>query len=164
MKPAALIRGRGELRLSGTSLTELMSAVLAKGKAFRFRAKGSSMSPFVKDADVITVSPLGGREPRAGDIVAFLHPKTGTIAVHRVVRASPGLFLLRGDNSHDADGELPRDRILGVLTEVVRNGQRVRGISGRRSRTIALLSRSGGLYRGLGLLRRLIRRPERRTS
>ncbi len=146
---------RGELPLSGASLTELLRSVLAKNKAFRFRATGWSMSPFVKDGDVITVSPLLGREPRTGEIVAFLHPKSGHAAVHRVVRAAPGLFLLRGDNSHDAEGPLSGERILGVVTEVVRDGKRVRGVRGPRARVIAFLSRSGGLVRGLGLWRRL---------
>ncbi len=151
MKPAALIRERGELRLSAASLTALMTAVLAKGKAFRFRAKGWSMSPFIKDGDVITVAPLLGRAPRAGEIVAFLHPKTGLAAVHRVVRTSPGLFLIRGDNVHDADGALASDRILGTVTAVVRDGRTVKGVHGRFSPVIAFLSRIGGL----ALLRRL---------
>jgi hypothetical protein len=155
MPPTALIRERRELSLSGTSLTELMTSVLAKDRAFRFRAKGWSMSPFVKDGDVITVSPLRGREPRTGEIVAFLHPKSGHAAVHRVVRAAPGTFLLRGDNSEDAEGPLSGERILGVITKVVRDGKRVKGVRGPWSPVIALLSRSGGLVRALELLRRL---------
>lgn len=155
MPHTALVREQGELPLSGVSLTELLSSVLAKGKAFRFRAKGGSMSPFVKEGDVITVSPLRGRQPRTGEIVAFLHPTSGRVAVHRVVRASPGAFLLRGDNSHDAEGPLAGERILGVVTEVVRGGKRVKGVQGRFSPMVAFLSRSGALVRGLGLLRRL---------
>lgn len=155
MKAAALVRRRGDLALSGDSLTALLRDVLAKGKAFRFRAKGSSMSPFVKDGDIITVSPLRGREPRTGEIAAFLHPKTGRVAVHRIVRTAGGLFLLRGDNSLDADGALHRERILGIVTEVLREGKRIRGVHGRFAPAIAFLSRTGGLARGLGLLRRL---------
>jgi hypothetical protein len=161
MQPAALIRERGELGLSAAALTDLMTAVLAKGKAFRFRAKGWSMSPFIKDGDIITVSPPGGRAPRTGDIVAFLHPASGHVGVHRIVRASGGAFLIRGDNVYGGDGSLPRERILGTVTEVVRDGRKVRGVPGRLSPAIAFLSRTGGLVRGLGLLRRLARRPEK---
>lgn len=161
MQPAALIRERGELRLSASALTELMTAVLAKGKPFRFRAKGWSMSPFIKDGDVITVSPLGGRAPRTGDVVAFLHPKSGHVGVHRIVRASGGEFLIRGDNVDGGDGSLTRKSILGTVTAVVRDGKKVRGAHGLLSPAIAFLSRTGGLVRGLGLLRRLARRPEK---
>ena len=155
MPPAALIREQRELSLSGTSLTELMTSVLAKDSAFRFRAKGWSMSPFVKDGDVITVSPLRGREPRTGEIVAFLHPKSGRAAVHRVVRTASGTFFLRGDNSADAEGPVSGERILGVITEVVRDGKRVKGLQGHRGAVIAFLSRSGGLVRARELFRRL---------
>ncbi|MGE5741961.1 MAG: S24/S26 family peptidase [Candidatus Aminicenantes bacterium RBG_16_66_30] len=158
MTVTAETRERGELPLSGASLTDLLISVLAKDKAFRFRAKGWSMSPFVKDADVITVSPLRGREPRTGEIVAFLHPKSGRAAVHRVVRAAPGTFLLRGDNTSDAEGPLAAERILGVVTEVVRDGKKVKGVQGCGARLIAFFSRTGGLVRGLGLLRKLARR------
>jgi phage repressor protein C with HTH and peptisase S24 domain len=107
MKPSALVRTRRELSLSGAALTELLTAVLAKGKAFRFRARGWSMSPFVRDGDVITVSPLRGRRPETGAIVAFVHPGTGRVAVHRIVDAGPGGYLVRGDNTDSADGILP---------------------------------------------------------
>lgn len=164
MQPVALTRKRGELPLSGTSLTELMRSVLAKGGAFRFRATGQSMSPFIKDGDVITVSPLPGREPRTGEIVAFLHPKSGHAAVHRVVSRDHGLFLLRGDNTHDAEGPLASEQILGIVTEVSRDGRRVQAIRGAWSPVIAFLSRSGGLVRGLGLLRRFAGRTGREKS
>jgi hypothetical protein len=155
MKPSALVRTHGELSLSGAALTELLIAVLAKDKAFRFRATGWSMSPFVRDGDVITVSPLGGRRPRTGEIAAFLNPPTGRVAVHRIVRAGPDGYLVRGDNTDVADGILPAGRILGVVTEVVREGRKVRVARGRAASLIAWLSRTGGLVRGLGLLRAL---------
>jgi hypothetical protein len=164
MKSAALVRKGGELALSGPALTDLMTAVLAKGKAFRFRARGWSMSPFVKDGDVLTVRPLPGRDPRPGEIVAFLHPRSGQAGVHRIVGVAGGMFLVRGDNVNQADGALARDRILGMVTEIVRDGRRVRGVSGRLGPVLAVLSRAGGLSRGLEMLRRLVRRPQKGAS
>jgi hypothetical protein len=155
MEPTALVREEGELSLSGLALAELMTAVLDRGKAFRFRARGASMSPFVKDGDVITVDPLRGRRPPRGSVVAFLHPKTGRLAVHRIVGRGPDGYLVRGDNTDVADGTLPDGRILGLVTEVVRAGERVRLVRGRTAALVAWLSRTGGLFRGLGLLRRL---------
>jgi len=153
MDAPAPVRTQGEMSLSGAGLTDLMTAVLAKGKRFRFQARGWSMSPFVKDGDVITVAPLKGREPGTGAIVAFLHPKTGRIAVHRIVRRAPGRYLVRGDNADVADGDLTAERILGVVTEVLRDGKKVPGLRGGAPALIAWLSRTGGLVRGLGVLR-----------
>lgn len=155
MQRAALVRKDGEMSLSGAALTELMTAVLAKGKAFRFRARGWSMSPFVKDGDVITVAPSGGRGLRLGAIVAFLLPTSGRVAVHRIVGRSPEGFVVRGDNTDGVDGTLAAERILGVVTEVVRGGKKIRGVRGAGAVLIAGLSRSGGLVRGLGLARAL---------
>ncbi len=75
-KPALFSKKGGELKLSGPDLIELLQAVLDKGVPFRFRAKGFSMTPFIKDGDVITIFPLEGSRPRLGDIVAFTHPVT----------------------------------------------------------------------------------------
>ena len=56
----------GVLALSGAALQEFLAAVLERTVPFRFTARGYSMHPFIRDADVITVSPLGGRAPRVG--------------------------------------------------------------------------------------------------
>lgn len=163
MKPAVLVRRGGELPLSGRSLTGLLIAVLAKGRPFRFRARGASMSPLIKDGDVVTIAPPGGAGPRPGEIVAFVHPATGNIAVHRLVRRAGGRFAARGDNADVEDGTLPSDRILGVVTSVERGGRKV-GPSGRRSGpALAFLSRTGWLDRGLALVRRLAGRTPNRT-
>jgi signal peptidase len=154
MKPARLVRKEGELPLSGEAMTELMRAVLAKGKPLRFRAKGLSMSPFIKDGDVVTVRPLGGARPRTGDIVAFLHPATGKAAVHRIVRETAGLFSLKGDNLPDGDGPLSLGQILGTVCRVERAGKNVRLGRGGGRALIASLSRSGLLTRAVDVARR----------
>jgi hypothetical protein len=164
MKPARLIRIEGEFPLSGEALTELMRAVLAKGRPLRFRAKGLSMSPFIKDGDVVTVRPLAGARPRTGDVVAFLHPATGRAAVHRVVRERSGLFSLKGDNTPNADGALSLEQILGTVCCIERSGKPVH--LGRRPgrAVIASLSRSGFLTKALGAARRASGRKHGRNA
>ncbi len=158
MEPALIIKNRGEIVLSGESLTELMRAVLAKGKLFRFKAKGFSMSPFIKDGDVVTVRPLSGAAPRTGDVVAFLLPSTGRTAVHRVVGAGAEGYFVKGDNTLEADGIVPLDKIMGIVVRVERDGQRVKLGTSRGGAVVARLSRSGLLSRALQTLRRASRR------
>ena len=57
--------------LPNAELLALLKKTLARGAPFRFTATGSSMIPFVRDGDEITVSPLGGAAPRIGDVVAL---------------------------------------------------------------------------------------------
>jgi len=154
MKTPRLVRNAGERPLSGEALTGLLRAVLAAGRPLRFRARGLSMSPFIKDGDVLTVRPLGGEAPRTGDIVAFIHPESGRAAVHRVVRERSGLFSLKGDNSPLADGTVALEQILGTVCRVERSGKNIRLGRNRGGAVIAALSRSGWLGKGLSAARR----------
>ena len=164
MKPALLVRKGGELRLSGDVLTDLMREVLAKGRPFRFRARGSSMSPFIKDGDVVTVTPFSGSAPRTGDVVAFVHPGSGKAAVHRIIKGKPGHYFLKGDNAPKPDGDLTPDRILGLVTWIERGGKRIRPGRARGGAVIAALSRSGWLEKSLRVFRRAKRPGARRSA
>jgi len=115
-------RKDAEVSLSGTAVIALLSAVHEKGADFRFRAPGTSMSPVIRDGDIITLSPPKGIKPVSGDILAFRHPETGKLIVHRVIGVSSDTFLAKGDNSQDPDGHIPLSNILGVVTRVERNG------------------------------------------
>jgi len=133
-----------ELALSGTALVELMRGVLGKRVPFRFRARGWSMSPFIRDGDVISISPLFNSLPKPGEVVGFIHPDTDKLVVHRVVGQRSQACLVRGDNlSGDNDGWVPKEKILGMVTRVERNGKRVWLGLGPERYGIALLSRIG---------------------
>ncbi len=123
-KPSIFSIKGSELSLSGDALIGLLQAVLDKGVPFRFQAKGYSMLPFIGDGDVITVSPLSDASLHLGNVVAFVYPETGKLAVHRIVGRVRGALLIKGDNMFDADGFIPRSRILGCVTRVERNGKK----------------------------------------
>jgi hypothetical protein len=71
-RPTFVIVKGSELSLSGPALVKLLRAVLDKGAPVRFSAKGFSMSPFIKNEDVVTLSPLQDASPSVGDVIAFL--------------------------------------------------------------------------------------------
>jgi signal peptidase I len=120
----SLVRGR-ELSLSGLALVQLLRAVLGKGALVRFRAKGFSMSPFIKNEDVVTLSPLQNASPGVGDVIAFVLQETDKLCVHRVVGKKGGFYATKGDNSSEADESVPRENILGFVTRVERGGKEV---------------------------------------
>jgi hypothetical protein len=132
-----------ELMLSGRALLVLARAVLARGVPFRFCARGWSMAPFVRDGDVITVSPVPHAVPGVGEVVAFVRPELGNVVVHRVVaRRDAGLFI-QGDSVPDcADGIIAPQHLLGRVTRVERNGNDVRLGFGPERYVIAWLSRT----------------------
>ena len=159
-KPSPRIRSGGELPLSGESLAGLMRAVLDKGKLFRFEARGTSMVPFIRDGDVVTVAPLAGPDPRPGDVAAFVQPGTSGVRVHRIVKVEAGRYFLKGDNALDADGALPRNMILGLVVRLERGG-RARPVGPTfRAAAIARLSRTFWFTRLSRRARRLFARQE----
>ena len=46
-----------EIPLSGPALADFLQAVMKEGISFAFRVSGTSMFPFIRVGDVVTVSP-----------------------------------------------------------------------------------------------------------
>ncbi len=145
-KPALSRTIGRELGLSGSVVYEIMQAVLVKGMRFRFRALGFSMSPFIRNGDVITIAPLSESKPATGKMVAFIHPESGGLTVHRAIGRKGNAYLLHGDNITDhPDGLIPQEEILGCVVSIERDGRRIRLGLGPEGRLIAGLSRLGVL-------------------
>jgi len=127
--------------LSKKDLIDLLKTVLNKGISCRFQAKGFSMLPFIKNNDVITVSPLKNRIPGFGDVVAFIHPKTEKLTVHRIVGKRDNSYIIKSDKSFNIDGFIHKQNILGYLTKVERNGKEIHLGLGPEKFLIAFLAR-----------------------
>lgn len=145
-----VVAAAGTLALSGAALRDFLAAVLERGVPFRFTARGSSMHPFIKDADVITVTPLAGRALHVGQVVAY-RGIAERLVVHRIVAigaAGPTRrqrYLIRGDNCSEADGCVLPEAVLGVVTRVERAGRARRVGIGPEGVVLAGLSRAGVL-------------------
>jgi ribosomal protein S18 acetylase RimI-like enzyme len=135
----------GELRLSNPAQLELLRGTAARGVSLRTAVRGFSMAPFVRDGDVVTIVPMGGREPRVGDVVALAMPTERRMAVHRVVARVPPGWIVQGDNCPLPDGVFPRDAFVGLVTRVERCGRIVRLGLGKQGELVAALSRRGWL-------------------
>jgi signal peptidase I len=156
-KPTLYKRDGGILLLSGPALLDMLRAVLDKRVSIRFTAPGFSMSPFIKDSDVITVSQIGTNAIRLGDAVAFVNPCNERLAVHRVVGIKKEALLIKGDNTPEPDGWIPSTQVLGRVTCLERANRRVRFGFGFESVVIAFLSRCGWLAPLMVLLRYIYR-------
>lgn len=119
-----------------------MRAVLAKGLPFRFCARGWSMTPFIRNGDVITVSSLQYSQPRIGEIIAFVRPEDEKLVVHRVIARHAKDAIFQGDNDLEYPEEvIPRENLLGKVTKIERNGRKVWMGMGPERYMIAWLSR-----------------------
>jgi len=152
----------GVLSLSGPALKDLLDAVVKKGAAFRFTARGSSMYPFIKDGDVITIEPFRvsaslGSTPALGDIVAYCSPATGGLVVHRVIARHPGAVAVRGDNCPQPDGIIAECAVLGRVSRVERGGHSVMLGRGPEKLLVAGLARHDALIPLVTFVRRAVR-------
>ena len=143
VKPLLFAKKREELSLSNVDLEKLMRGVLDKGASFRFQGKGYSMSPFIKDGDVLTIIPLQKSCPCFGDVVVFTHPHTGKIIIHRIIGKNADFYRTKGDNASQEDGTISREAIMGQVTNVERNGKYVSVGLGLERSIIAFVTRNG---------------------
>jgi hypothetical protein len=151
------VRDDGECNLfKKNALIELLSAIIEVEKHFRFQAFGFSMLPFIRNKDILTISPLSVGRPRQGDVVAFFLPGTRKLAVHRVVGKKENCYLVKGDNIPESDGLIPRACILGHVTKVERREKLISLGLGSERYLIAFLSRAGLLSPALNLVYKLV--------
>ncbi len=126
-------------KLPPEALAELVRSLLADGLLVEIEVTGSSMWPFVRSGDVVTLKPL---TPRTGDVVIFLDDR-GRLIVHRVVKRRKTQWVTRGDAAFDADPPVEDTNILGTVTAIKRHGVPIRRGPHSARKALAVFSRLG---------------------
>jgi len=92
------------------------------------KVSGSTMKPSLVDGDLVTVEPVNAHSVRAGDIILYQSLRD-TALIHRIVRLehrSSGRFIVtRGDASTALDVPVPIHHIMGRVTAIDRDGERI---------------------------------------
>ena len=121
----------GEIGCDSAAFARLCADLLRAGVAVRFRARGMSMSPLVRDGDLLLVRPVAADDPRAdkvrvGDVVLCVMP-TERVLAHRVVARLKGpdgvRYRVQGDQVASPDGAIPATQIYGRVTAIERAGE-----------------------------------------
>jgi len=129
---------------------EVLRGLLTQGMSVRFQARGASMSPAIRDGEVVEVTPVIVSKLRKDDIV-LAKSKNG-FRLHRIVMADPAsdLFITRGDCGQQNDPALTGNQILGLAqAKEVRVGRKVaharfRGVGGCAVRCVARVQAIAG--------------------
>jgi uncharacterized repeat protein (TIGR01451 family) len=104
----------------------LSRELLSNGFTVRFEARGASMSPCIRDREIVHVTPVIVSKLRKGDIV--LTKGHSGFRVHRLVLIDhdENFFITRGDCGQEDDPAVRADQILGmVLAKEVRLGTKI---------------------------------------
>jgi len=109
--------------LKGEDFSKLSSEILKGGNSIRFKAYGSSMVPWIKNGDMLTVQPISINEIRVGQVV-FYASKSERPVVHRVLQIrlheSKTILVTRGDASPLSEDQIEATKVLGKVVRIHR--------------------------------------------
>jgi hypothetical protein len=106
------------VELDGLEMAALVEELAGRGIASRFVARWGSMSPWIRDGDVVTMTPLESAVSAGpGDVAAFKRPGSGRLTVHRLVRRAGEGWEARGDRLGATDGVVADNEILGAVLQ-----------------------------------------------
>ncbi len=112
------------LNLKREDFASIARGVLSRGRALRFKAKGGSMSPFIRNGDVVEVVPSKGKI-NLGDVV-FYCSSYGNPVVHRVIQRNKESIITKGDSVPSSDEPILSEQVLGRVVAVEKNGWCIR--------------------------------------
>ena len=107
------------LILSSKETADFLKSACNKGVAFKFTAKGLSMSPFIYNGDALIIEPVSKKELETGDIVAFTTQEEGKLIIHRIIKKKNCHYLLKGDNVYYNDGYYKKESIHGYVKTII---------------------------------------------
>ena len=146
-------------------MSPLENELLTKG-VLVYKNKGDSMMPLLREnRDLLVIRTLT-EPPKKYDAVLFKRPSTGTFVLHRIVKVCrDGSYRIVGDNRAVSE-RVPREWIIGILTEVIRDGEHLKPegeryrrylkqVARRRRKLLLLHYRDALLSRGKRLIRKI---------
>ncbi len=113
--------------INGAELNAFLGELLEGGKAASIPARGISMAPFIRDGDLITVTPAFRPDLdrlKLGDLILF-RTEHDRWLVHRVVRRTVDgkreKVITKGDSLLQADKPIDLEQVWGRVTVVERS-------------------------------------------
>ena len=121
-------------------------AEIAEGRSVRFRLKGLSMSPLIRNGkDEVVLRPCSKDELRPMDVVLFRYG--GRHLLHRIISRDGDSLVLMGDGSFVAKERCTVDDVAGKVQAVVRPSGKVLSVDGRKWKFLSWLWQRTGVLR-----------------
>ena len=92
----------------------LTEELLRENIDVRLRVTGSSMQPFIRSNDVLTIIPLSDRQLSSMDIIAYRSKHS--LIIHRFVRETDTHLITTGDHYTHEVAHIQKDQLLGKVT------------------------------------------------
>ena len=106
------------------SIFPLIEEKLRAGGEVSFRPRGISMLPLIRQGkDSATIGPLT-TTPKKNDVIFYRRPD-GQFVLHRIIGKNKDGFILCGDNQFIKEYGVKESWIIGIMTAVLRDGEKV---------------------------------------
>lgn len=135
-----------------------VEAEVAEGHSVRFRLKGQSMFPLLRnERDEVVLYPCKENELQPMDVVLFRYQ--GRHVLHRILRREGERLYLQGDGSYVAKEECMVADVVGKVHEIIRPSGKVIPVDAWQWRLVSRLWRGLGIFRNpcLRVLHKLFR-------
>lgn len=136
----------------------LSAELIENTGGLRFRARGRSMVPCIRDGDILTVEKVDPSHLRTGEVILG-KVSDNLLLAHRIIARKGDSWTICGDALIQHDPPLPADRIMGRVSSIERGEDKIdmtalpRRLSGRLR---ALIGRHPRAFASR-ILRRLLR-------
>lgn len=123
---------------------------IEEGRSVRFRVKGNSMQPLLRDGlDEVVLYSCKADELRRLDVVLFRY--RGRHILHRIIGKEGDRFILQGDGVCTFHEECMAEDIVGIVKQVHYSSGKVVPVSSFRWRMKSLWWRKLGWFRKIAL-------------
>ena len=133
-------------RVPNNTFFALVEEEIAQGKPVRFRLKGNSMFPLlrnIKDSVILEKCSTDNLKPM--DVVLFRYQ--GTYVLHRIIQRRGDDLLIQGDGSIVATEQCTIDDVVGKVTHVCRSSGKVVSVENWKWRLPSRLWRCSNFLR-----------------
>lgn len=112
-----------KLWLNNAQFFEEIDRMLQSGHSVTMRAKGNSMFPFIRSERDSVV--LERKQEIAVGSIVLARLQNGSYVLHRVYRLEKEAVVLMGDGNLYATERCRRNEVVGVVTQIIRDGGQV---------------------------------------
>ena len=104
-------------------MTKKFEDIISEQGKLVYTNVGDSMYPFIKPRDLLVIEKL--KTPLKKYDVPLYKRDTGQYVLHRIVKIKNGEYYICGDNRAHLEGGIEDRHIIGLLTEIVRDGKTI---------------------------------------
>lgn len=108
------------MQISNDQFFAWVEAEIAEGNPVRFRLKGESMFPLLRNGrDIVVLHPCRIEELQPMDVVLFRY--RSTYVLHRILRREGEKLLIQGDGSYVTCEECTIADVVGIVRTIIRS-------------------------------------------